>query len=474
MRNKPFLTAFLFVILCGLFAMQSPTLTHSQTVDQQPRVNAPYSDRETPPTPGHAVFWFGQVTSSTNYADTRIAYNDEALFATVHIFDRYIWYDNAASDLTQWDAVALHLNLDGPAGSAPTRNSYRLVAQMNATAAYRGDGSQWAPASIPFGTEAFWRGDGVNNGAEARGWAITYRVPFSSVGLSGPPANGDIWGLSVAVYDRDEQNGSLNPTQFWPEAAHPSTPETWSILHFGLPTYTPPNAAPGGTVTVRHGLDGATVQDAHVGGHSTCADTINPNFFEQWGNLNYAGEEQINIQNQHDIADWPCFSKYYVTFPLDAVPDDKVILSATLTLHHFGNAEPDQATDSNIQALAVAEAWNEGTITWNNAPAAAENVDSTRVSVLTEFPGWPGVPYNWDVSKSVAQAYAAGRPARLVLYSADGAYHSGKYFTSSDTDDWNAEGRPTLTIVWGNPESGTEPPPEFDSFYYMPIVIRLN
>jgi len=27
----------------------------------------------------------------------------------------------------------------------------------------------------------------------------------------------------------------------------------------------------------------------------------------------------VNVQNQSDISDWPCFSKYYVTFPLDAV-----------------------------------------------------------------------------------------------------------------------------------------------------------
>jgi hypothetical protein len=37
------------------------------------------------------------------------------------------------------------------------------------------------------------------------------------------------------------------------------------------------------------------------------------------------------------------------------------------------------------------------------------------------------------------------------LYSADDDYNSGKYFVSSDTGDWNATGRPTLQVVWGNP-----------------------
>lgn len=464
MEFKPFLKALLLIFLFGLVAALPSAPTYSQTSSDRPRVNAPYSEHESPPPPAHAVFWFGEVTPTTNYADTRIAYNDEALFVTVHIFDRKIWYDNGAADLTQWDAVAVHLDPDGPVGGSPSEDSYRFIAQMNSSVGYSGNGSQWTPTTLPFETDAFWRGNGVNDGSEARGWAITYRIPFSSLGLSGRPAKGTIWGLAVAVYDRDDQNGSPIPTQFWPESADPATPTTWGELHFGLPTYTPTDVGRGGTVRVRHGLNGASVQDAHVGGNTSCAEAINPDFFQRWGNLNYAGEEQVNIQNQNDVADWPCFSKYYLTFPLDAVPDGKVILSATLTLHQFGNANPAQARASNIQALTVAEAWDEATLTWNNAPTAVENVDTIRVEPLPEFPGWPGVAYDWDVSKGVAAAYAAGRPARLALYSADGAYHSGKYFTSSDTDDWNAEARPTLTIVWG-------PPSNLDFSHHIPIVV---
>jgi hypothetical protein len=51
----------------------------------------------------------------------------------------------------------------------------------------------------------------------------------------------------------------------------------------------------------------------------------------------------------------------------------------------------------------------------------------------------------------VADAYRAGAPLQIVMYTGDGAYHSGKYFSTSDTGEWNAVARPTLTIVWGNP-----------------------
>lgn len=152
------------------------------------------------------------------------------------------------------------------------------------------------------------------------------------------------------------------------------------------------------------------------------------------------------------MADWPCFAKYYVTFPLDGIPSGKVIISATLTLHQFGNAgEPGQAQPSWIQALVASADWQENTITWNNALPAYENIGGAWVEPLAEHPGWPGVPRRWDVSYAVARAYSRGEPLRLVLYSADSAYHSGKYFVSSDTGDWNSEGRPRLEVVWGNP-----------------------
>jgi hypothetical protein len=150
------------------------------------------------------------------------------------------------------------------------------------------------------------------------------------------------------------------------------------------------------------------------------------------------------------VADWPCFAKYYVTFPLDSIPRSKTIVSATLTLHQFGNAGGAQAQPSWIQVLVASEDWGEDTITWNNAPLAAENIGGSWVNPITDWQGWPGVPRTWNITYAVARAYARGEPLRLILYSADSAYHSGKYFVSSDTGDWNIEGRPRLDVQWGD------------------------
>jgi hypothetical protein len=195
--------------------------------------------------------------------------------------------------------------------------------------------------------------------------------------------------------------------------------------------------------------------DAMVGGGSVCGEGMD--FFPQWGNANYAGSTHLVTQNQGDVADWPCFSKIYVNFPLDILPAGKVVVSATLTLYQFGNSDPTRAQPSLVQVLTLGDDWNENAITWNNAPLAQENVSQAWVDPLTTTPPWPGAARSWDVTWAVVQSYTVRQPRlRLALYEADAAYHSGKYFTASDTGDWNEVGRPTLVVTLADP--GTVPP----------------
>ncbi len=431
------------------------------------RVNAPYfagniADPET------AIFWFGRVTPSVNNADVRVGYNNSELYVSVSIFDRRLWYNPTPSTgpLTAWDATSLYIDLDGNAGGAPGPGAYRFDAQLNwfeprakFQAVYHGDGTNWINATTQFTTASGWRGDAPNDNTDDRGWVINYHIPFASLGLSNAPAPQTRWGLALVLYDRDDAAGTPIPNQTWPEKLSPNSPSTWGQLSFGLPTYTPPTATPGGTVTLRQGLNGVTVPDAAVGGTlavdgsgSTLCPSDSNYIWNQWGNQNFASAPRFNIQNQSDVGDWPCFAKYYVTFPLSSLPSGKAIISATLTLHEFGNAgAPGQAQPSLIQVSRVEDDWNEATLTWNNAPLAAENVSQTWVDPISNWPGWPGVPWSWDVSGAVAQAYKAGKPLELVLYEADSAYHSGKYFLASNEPNWNSAGRPRLDVLWGNP-----------------------
>jgi hypothetical protein len=422
------------------------------------RVNVPYEVSFSEA----AIFWFGRVTPTENAADVRVIYREEELYVRVGVFDRRLWYDKTPSpeDLTAWDATSLYLDTDGPVGEAPDAGSYRFEAQLvwweprdGYDAAYVGDGLDWAPAAVPFTTSSGWRGNAPNDDVDDRGWVMAYTIPWQSLGLSGPPAEGTEWGLAVAVHDRDEVVVDTPiADQVWPETMDPDRPATWGELAFGLPSYEPLPSVPGGTTTVRHGVDSAVVVDADVGGSSTCGSLAWPDFFSTWGDLNYAGKTLVNIQNLADICDWPCYSRYYVTFPLDTVPAGKVITSATLTLYHNGNAgagEDPGPQPSLIQAFSIDEGWDEAEITWNNSPLAVQNLGGTWVYPVEEAPPWPGIPYDWDVSLAAAEAYAAGEPLRLALYEADWAIHSGKYFFSSDIS--GAEARPMLRVTWGEP-----------------------
>lgn len=405
-----------------------------------------------------AIFWFGKVTTSQNYADVRVGYSASELYLYAAVFDRRIWFDGTpqAADLSSWDALTLAL--DTGQASALGATSHRFVAQMSGDGggayqqAYSATGGAWAPDATPFTARPGWRGENLNDNSDDRGWAMTFRIPFSSLGLQGPPASGASWRMALELHDRDDAAGTPIAAQTWPPTANSQQPQTWGTLRFGLPVAEPPTVAAPERYTIRQGLAGATVPDAAVGGGAVCGDGLD--FWSAWGDsARDAGKGDFNVQNQSDIADWPCFSKYFVTFPLEALPPGKTVVSATLVLHQFGNAEPSQAKPSLLQALLVDADWNEATLSWNSAPLAVENIGQGWVAPLASTAGWPGVPRTIDVTRGVALAYGAGGPLRLAIYSADSDYHSGKYFVSSDTGDWNAVGRPTLLVTLGTPSN---------------------
>jgi hypothetical protein len=430
------------------------------------RVNVPYFDSAVR-FPEAAVFWFGQVTDLQNYADVRVGYTGQEIWVHLAVFDRWLWEDDSPTrtpdSLELWDAATVTLDTNPAPGTQPGASSFCFTGELSwwrprndYQAAYRGTGTGWTAAAVPFTTETSWRGNAPNDTVEDRGWTITFAIPFSSLGVSGPPASGTVWRLGVLLHDRDSQDGPAVSDKFWPETINRDQPSSWGELAFGLRSIQAPPVPPSAqTYTIRHKLNGATVMDAMVGGGSVCGEGMD--FFPQWGNANYAGSTHLVTQNQGDVADWPCFSKIYVNFPLDILPAGKVVVSATLTLYQFGNSDPTRAQPSLVQVLTLGDDWNENAITWNNAPLAQENVSQAWVDPLTTTPPWPGAARSWDVTWAVVQSYTVRQPRlRLALYEADAAYHSGKYFTASDTGDWNEAGRPTLVVTLADP--GTVPP----------------
>lgn len=427
----------------------------------KPKVNIPFFS-DSVQMNQMAIFWFGRVTPDENYVDVRIGYNPVDLIVHIAIVDRRLWCNKDASEinLAGWDSVELFLDKGSQPSNRLDSNSYRFTGQLSSpdcadnARAFQGSSSGWQPDPLPFSVRTGWRGNSPNDDVDDRGWTMDFRIPFTSLGLSSAPQTGAEWKLAAIVHDRNDSAGNIVSYKQWPDDLKNDQPSTWGDINFGLPSYTPPPAVQEGIVTVRNRLGGIQVPDGHVGGNMLCGDGLD--FWTQWGETSYPGSEdndKVNIQNQDDIADWPCFSKYYVTFPLDSIPLGKVILSAQLRLHQFGNSggPSDNPPRSYIQVFTVGDDWTPSNLTWNNAPQMTENISQAWVDPLSVFPGWPGVLRTWDVSRAVAMAYASGEPLRLALYSADEGYHTGKYFSSSDTGDWNAEARPELQIFIGQP-----------------------
>jgi hypothetical protein len=466
----------IFLITAGTPANINPASVQTPAITR--RVNVPYlgvsPEYVTSFTP--AIFWFGSVDTSNNYADVRTYYYDDYLKFVVHIIDRSLWYDTSptAAELPDWDSVSLYINLDQNSMSVPGPNAHRFEIELSNDfkAQYAGNNSGWTTTSLPITSYTEWRGVYPNTVSDNEGWVAYFEIPFTSLGLSTTPAQGTIWNLGVVMHDRDDAAGTIKIEKHWPESMNPLTPSSWGQLRFGVPGYDPGSVTPNNAVQIRQGLNGAQVIDAAVGGHTTCGnDGVDK--WASWGNTNYAGYSQMNVQNQWDIADWPCFSKYYITFPLTALPQGKTIVSGTLIIYLFGGAgwgQYGQPPDTYIQVFTVGEDWNEATVTWNNAPFAQENISGTWVQPMSVPLVWPGVPYTWDVSRAVAKAYANKTPLRLVIYSADGERHTGKYFSTSDVGDWDAGGRPTLNVTLGD---SSNPPPGVTYFFnFLPGIFK--
>jgi hypothetical protein len=407
-----------------------------------------------------SIFWFGKVSSSSDYVDVRMAYSDSYLYINLNIIDRYVWYDSHASspNLSIGDTATLYLDTTQSGSNAPQKTSFKFLAQVdngqpraNYQRAYQGNGTAWAVSSAPFTTCSWWRGTKINGGDDA-GWNMTYELPFTSLGTSTAPAQGNAWKLAVAVQNQD--NASANPltVTWWPQAAQGTTPASWGQLVYGLPTYQPSRSANPTTYTIRNGVNHQVVTDAMVGGGLGCYGMNQGSFrWTNWATKNWGQSHRVDVENQSDVSDWECFTKYYITIPLSSLPAGKGVLSAKIILYETGNMGQNGQTGpnpSNIEVATVNQVWNASTIDWNNAPPVREVISLTTVNLYVKAP-LPGDKYSWDVSAAAAQAYASGQPLRLVFYSTGALRHAGKYFTSSYQPSWDIAGRPALQVTVG-------------------------
>jgi hypothetical protein len=426
-----------------------------KTLPDAKKLNLPYFGDQVVLYHQSAISWFGKVDGNQNYTDMRLGYNSEHIVIRVSTFDRFLWYDQTPSiaDLTSWDSVSVYIDKNGNTGNNLDSDNYHFVGQLNwygdranYQAAYQGSSSGYVITPLAFQTYSGWSGNAPNDMTEDRGYQLYFFIPFTSLGLSGPPSANSTWGFSVSVHDRDAA-GLTFQEKHWSPNFNSQRSETWGQISFSIPTFTQPATPPVQTITLQEGINGITVSDGVVGGNTLCGSGLD--FWTGWGNYTYSAPRDMNVQNQGNVDDWPCFSKIFMTFPLTNLLPGKVIISATITLHQSGQStgfptDPPEAMDSLIQVFEVGTDWSENTLSWNNGPEPMENVSQTWVGPVTVA----GVSRTWDVSRVVTRAYQGNKPLRVVFYSADAYGPHGKYFFSSHAEPYL---RPSLTIILGEP-----------------------
>jgi hypothetical protein len=262
-----------------------------------------------------------------------------------------------------------------------------------------------------------WQYEGTGIGA--RGWAAWRLVPWAALG--GMPLVGDVWPLTLTAHDGAQWDG---------------------VIRWGAPAYA-------GTVSGAQVVTVPVTADASLGGGTDCGYDNDPNvgrdasFFDDWGSesLGAYGSEFVNlgaigyanVQAQWDTTDWPCYARYIAKWGLPQLPEGAQVVGAWLDVYYFGSAYPgpndvpEYKPHQLTQAYQVGTAWDEDSVTWDNAPAPIENVSYTALDWCDEgvdCHGWRSL----DITPIVQRAYAAGQPdVAALLYTAAGQYHSGRY-----------------------------------------------
>lgn len=449
-----------------------------------------------------AIFWFGEVTNSNNYIETKTGYDNDILAIYSVVFDKYI-YSEAADEtsITDWDSLVYFIDLDGNQSKTEIdTRSYRFDIQAGRhgtqqNAVYRGDsGGNWQKIDkeLNFGDldtskitiKKGYRGGDRDN---SRAWAVGLYLPWSQLGMSEPPV-GNIWSFAMIAYDRDNLDGTRGGTpQYWPKNNfNARNPSDWGELKFlnkkflnwdesgsspgnGGESYNlsyTPQAYKSGTektVVIRHGLDGDVIEDTCVGASEVlCSGDDLYNFGEglnSWGGN--TSSEYFHIQNQGDPADWPCFSKIYLRFPLAKLSVNKAIVSAKLKLHYqLKTSGGTQGIRSLIQAFSVgnnlrnSSFWTEDNLSWNRTPFSIENLAGRWGDRTGSSTGdWNNLPlWEWDVSRAIS-GFKNEDFISFALYSADTESNTGKQFVRSESfETWgDQEQRPTLEIIYADP-----------------------
>jgi hypothetical protein len=136
----------------------------------------------------------------------------------------------------------------------------------------------------------------------------------------------------------------------------------------------------------------------------------------------------------------------FLKFDLEPIPDGATIEMATLRLncHASWGAQPPPEVTIGARAVSDTSSWNEGEITWNNAPDYSANLTDTATGIS----GW----FDWLVTDDVIAALSGRRGSdySVALTYEEGPGSSGRLFYSKE-EPQHLDKHPYLEIVYTPP-----------------------
>jgi hypothetical protein len=164
----------------------------------------------------------GAAAGSDGTADVRLAYDDDALYASWVVGDAAIVVNQGGRDGEVWngDAVELLLDVANDKATVLGANHFHLLVNANGDLTdERGSAGKWDRSWSSGAVAAVTR--------SASGYSVELKVPWAGLGVA--PCAGLSIGLDVAVDDVDQAGASPKPFD-WARLSRFAQPNRWGTL----------------------------------------------------------------------------------------------------------------------------------------------------------------------------------------------------------------------------------------------------
>ncbi|MHB1457249.1 MAG: DNRLRE domain-containing protein [Armatimonadota bacterium] len=434
-QNKIMICFAAFIALIGFIsngeAIELPVLHLRKAPSPLPIVSMLQDPAQSSAWYASSPTWFGLggKTGDLNHTEVLATYDDNALYLAFMNIDRStaLCPQGVPKTLNTVDSNAVWIE-------TPEKRRFVFIASLDTSYP-----AQSRRASGEFPSNYDLESDNLP-GWTSKGWFAgnltmqqTIRIPWSSMGTVAP-VRSSRWQVNLLNYNQTVPNSilSVSPTEWAPGSTNDAS--NWGIFAFDEAEFAvPSNVYPEAALTLRPATGFGDEVTLRAGNASDL-----PN---EWQ------DEAITQSNWNDWDPVDYTIKEYLQFDISMIPQDRVILSATLRNHYRGHFESNPS-DIYLNVVRLANEYNPDTVTMLTSPLPVENGFRRLVST-SEVSNW----IDFDVTDVISKSMQKGlHKASFALTGSSGDISNGKIWdVSFGRADWYNDGRPQLVIVFGKP-----------------------